>query len=274
MPYANVNDVNLYYECHGKGAPLMLIAGLASDSQSWGPVIDELSQHYLVIVLDNRGVGRTTPQDGGTSIQHMANDCMALLDYLELPDASLLGHSMGGFVALDCTIRYPARVSKLILAGTSALNSDRNNSLFQDWVADLKTGMDAATWFRNIFYSIFSDRFFENKETVTEAIRFAVEYPYPQGVTAFEQQVDAIAAFNCLDQLPNITQETMVICGKQDLLFPSEESSNVFQVIPHVSIKVLDDAAHSIHMEVPGAFLAHVVNFLSAEDVPPRQDVG
>ena len=139
MPSMIVNGVDLYYECHGKGAPLMLIAGRASDSQSWQPIVEELSQHYLVILPDNRGVGRTKPQDIETSIQQIADDCMALIGHLGLSSVTLLGHSMGGFVALDCAIRYPERVSQLILAGTSAFNSERNKALFQDWVSYLQS---------------------------------------------------------------------------------------------------------------------------------------
>lgn len=61
MPNIQVNNVSLYYEIHGEGEPLMLVAGLGSDSQSWQPVMEELSRHFLVITPDNRGTGRTVP---------------------------------------------------------------------------------------------------------------------------------------------------------------------------------------------------------------------
>jgi pimeloyl-ACP methyl ester carboxylesterase len=90
-------DVDVYYEIHGEGAPLMMIAGLASDSQSWQPIIADLASHYRLITVDNRGAGRTTPQDAPVSIRAMADDCVALLDFLGLPSVHVLGHSMGGF---------------------------------------------------------------------------------------------------------------------------------------------------------------------------------
>ena len=135
MPSTIINGVDLYYECHGKGKPLMLVAGLASDSQSWQPIVDELAQDYLVILLDNRGAGRTKPQNIEISIQHIVDDCIAIIGYLGLSSVTLLGHSMGGLVALDCAIRYPERISRLILVGTSAFNTERNNALFHDWAA-------------------------------------------------------------------------------------------------------------------------------------------
>jgi len=263
MPSTTVNGIDLYYECHGKGKPLMLIAGLASDSQSWQPIVEDLSQRYLVILPDNRGVGRTNPQDIETSIQHIADDCVALIRHLGLSSVTLLGHSMGGFVTLDCAIRYPEIVSKLILVGTSAFNSERNNALFHDWLLYLRSGMDLDCWFRSIFYWIFSRRFFENKETLNDAVRLAIEYPYPQSDIAFERQVRAIKGFNCQERLPSIKAKTLIICGKEDLLFPPEDSIRVLQGIPGTSVFLVEDAAHSIHIENPKAFTKSITNFVS-----------
>ena len=263
MPSAIVNGVDLYYECHGKGKPLMLIAGLASDSQSWQPIVEDLSRCYLVILVDNRGAGRTKPQDVEISIRSIADDCIALIEYLGLSSVTLLGHSMGGFVALDCAIRHPGHISRLILAGTSAFNSERNNALFHDWAACLISGMDLEHWFRNIFFWIFSRRFFENKKLLSDAVQYAIEYPYPQSSAAFAKQVRAIEAFDCQKSLSSIKQHTLLVCGKEDLLFPPEESIKVLQAIPGASVSVIEDAAHSIHIENTRAFTDCVSHFMN-----------
>ena len=135
-------DVDLYYECVGDGPPLLLIAGLASDSLSWQPIVADLAAHYRVIAVDNRGAGRTTPQTAPTTIRAMADDCVALIEHLGLASAHVLGHSMGGFVAQDCAIRHPDKVNALVLAATSSVNSRRNNDLFSDWASALANGAD------------------------------------------------------------------------------------------------------------------------------------
>ena len=257
-----VNGINLYYEVHGKGTPLMLIAGLASDSQSWLPIVEKLSHRYRVILLDNRGSGRTKPQDTETSIQAMADDCIALIKHLDLTSVHLLGHSMGGFIALDCAIRYPDSVSKLILVGTSAFNSKRNNALFDDWVLYLESGMKDTLWFRNIFYWIFTRDFFEDTKTLETAIGLASKYPYPQTKIAFNHQVQAIKAFNCLKDLSRIKSETLVLFGKEDLLFPSKESSKMLRAIPWVDFTLIKHAAHSVQTERPEKFIDHIQDFL------------
>jgi pimeloyl-ACP methyl ester carboxylesterase len=263
MPYAAINNVDLYYEIHGKGAPLMLIAGLASDSQSWQPIIRDLSKHYLVVSVDNRGAGRTKPQNAGTSITQIADDCAELIQYLGLPSVNLLGHSMGGFVALDIAIRYPEYLSKLILAGTAACNSHRNNALFSDWASHLETGMNPELWFRNIFYWIFSERLFENEADVNEMLRYNIDYPYHQSALAFRNQVNAIASYDCAEDLPKIAVKSMVICGEKDLLFPTDVCTRLAQAMPSSTISVIGNAAHSIHMEQPRAFTECVLDFLS-----------
>jgi len=262
MPNVLLNGVDLYYEIHGEGDPLLLVAGLASDSQSWLPIMDELSRHYQVITFDNRGVGRTKPQDAKTSIRLMTDDGVALIKYLGLSSVHLLGHSMGGLIALDLAIRYPQYVSKLILASTSAHNSARNNALFNDWVSYLENGMKPELWFRNFFYWIFTKHFFEDKGALDNAVQLAIEYPYQQTVTAFKNQVHALEAFNCQQELSDIKSKTMVICGKEDLLFSPEESSGVLKAIPGAEFYFVDHAAHAIPMEKPKEFVNIVRLFL------------
>ncbi len=262
MPNKVINKVDIFYEIRGEGMPLMLVAGLASDSQSWLPIIEDLSPHCLVVAPDNRGVGRTKPQDVGITIPDVADDCVALVRHLGFSSVNLLGHSMGGFVALDLATRYPDYINKLILAGTAASNSARNDALFSDWAAWLESGMDPRVWFRNIFYWIFSARFFENEGTVNDAVQYAVDYPYPQSRVAFRNQVSAIAGYDCTDGLPRIAAETMVIAGSEDLLFPPQVCGGLAQAIPGATLCVIDNAAHSIHMEQPRAFAESVLQFL------------
>ncbi|HEY3177970.1 MAG TPA: alpha/beta hydrolase [Casimicrobiaceae bacterium] len=255
-------DVDLYYECHGDGAPLLLITGLASDSQSWQPVIADLASRYRVIVVDNRGAGRTTPQDAPTSIRTMTDDCVALIEHLRLPSVHVLGHSMGGFVAQDFAIRYPDNVGALMLVATSSVNSNRNNDLFADWASALAGGADMKTWFRTLFYWIFSTRFFDDDAVVEQAIQYALAYRYPQSAVAFQNQIGAIAAFDSTETLSHIRSQTLVIGGAEDLLFPIEVCRTFSRAIPSAAFETVENAAHSVHMENPQAFVEQVFEFL------------
>lgn len=262
MAILQTHDIQLYYETIGDGIPLLLIAGLGSDTQSWQTLAHFLSPHCRLIMPDNRGVSRTNPLNAECSIQKMADDCAALLRHLGVKSANVLGHSMGGMVAQDIAIRYPELVDKLILEGSVSKNSPRNNSLFADWAVSFAAGMNRELWFRNIFYWIFCARFFESEEAVRTAVRFSVDYPYPIDPVAFGNQVKAIAAFNSTELLSRIKAKTLVIAGKEDLIFSPDECARLAQAIPGAVFSVMDGAAHSIHMEQPRKFADCVLDFL------------
>jgi len=125
--------------------------------------------------------------------------------------------------------------------------------------------MDLEYWFRNIFYWIFSKQFFENQELLRDTVQFSIEYPYPQSDAAFVKQIQAIEAFDCQKSLSSIEQETLIVCGKEDLLFPPEESIKVLQAIPRTSVSLIEGAPHCIHMQNPRALTDCVLHFMNKE---------
>ena len=97
---------------------------------------------------------------------------------------------------------------------------------------------------------------------MNDIVQIAVESPYRQSKIAFANQVKAIEKFNCVEELLHIKTETMVLCGKEDILFPPEETIKVLQAIPNVRFSIIENAAHSIHIENPKEFTDCVLNFL------------
>jgi pimeloyl-ACP methyl ester carboxylesterase len=263
MAQISINGLNLYYELHGSGPPLMLIAGLASDSQSWLPVIEDLSSQYKLILPDNRGTGRTKPMEVVSSISLMADDLAALIKHLELKNVHVMGHSMGGFIAIDLAARYPELLDKLILAGTASSNSMRNNILFENWAINIRKGMDPETWFRELFCWIFTERFFEDQDALDEAVRIAIDYPFPQSPQAFNNQVKALASYNGSQYLEKISNSTLVITGREDLLYPMETARILAANIPGANLAIIDGAAHALFTEQPKTFTDHVLAYLS-----------
>ena len=264
MAWLAVNGVNLYYEEHGRGAPLLLIAGLASDSQSWLPVLPGLAARFRVILVDNRGVGRTLPLDAPTSIGAMADDCLALIRHLRLGAVHVLGHSMGGFIAQDIALRHPEQVARLVLAATAARSSKRNDDLFRGWADALDAGSPPERWFRNLFYWIFSARLFDDPKMVDDLVRFAVAYPFPQPAPAFRKQVDAIAQFDSSEQLSRLKPPTMVLAAAEDLLFPIDACERFARSIGRTELSAIDGAGHALHVEQPAEFVRRVAGFLSS----------
>ena len=262
MTKVKTSNSELYYKEYGNGLPLILIAGLGSDSVSWLPVIINLSKNFRVITFDNRGVGRSLQYNSNITIEDMADDCVELIKHLGLPSVNILGHSMGGMIAMDISIRYPELVDKLVLAATAPVLSNRNIQMLNDWVLFLKTGMDRKLWFKNMFYWIFSPKFFEDEVLLNQAVTMAINYRYPQSDNSFENQVNAISNFNCLSSISEIKANTLVMYGEQDILFPPKETEDGFVDLQNCNPRFISNAAHSIHMDNPVDFIEAVVDFL------------
>lgn len=260
MPFFSHNGAELYYELHGSGPALLMLAGLASDCQSWLPVLADLEQQFSLILMDNRGVGRSS-QGCEISIELMADDAMALLTRLGLEKVNLLGHSMGGMVALQCAVRYPQLVEKLALVATASHNSARNNRLFADWASAREGDADQAAWFRAIFAWIFRDVFFEDSQCVDDVVKSLLCYAWPQTAQGFRKQVQAIAAFDGTCLLPLVALPTLVVAGEQDILMPLKASGALVEGIRGAQLSVIEQSAHSLCMEQPDQFVRVVASF-------------
>jgi pimeloyl-ACP methyl ester carboxylesterase len=113
--YAPVNGLKMYYEVHGSGYPVVLLHGsFMTISNNWTGWIGELAKTRKVIAAEMQGHGRTADIKRDFSYENLADDVAALLDYLKIPSADLIGYSMGGGVAMQCAIRHPEKVRKVV----------------------------------------------------------------------------------------------------------------------------------------------------------------
>jgi pimeloyl-ACP methyl ester carboxylesterase len=119
VPLIAVNGIELYYESHGTGAPLVVLGGLGLDVSEMGMLTGPLAARFRVIAADNRGAGRSAKPPGPYSVEQMAADVAGLMDRLDLPRAHVLGMSLGGRIAMALALAESARVNRLVLVATS-----------------------------------------------------------------------------------------------------------------------------------------------------------
>ena len=118
MPRIKVQDIDLYYEIHGEGYPMVLIRGLGSNADHWYTQTPVFSSRYRVVSFDNRGIGRSDKPNEPYTISMMADDTVGLMDALGISRAHILALSMGGMIAQEIALKYPEKVESLVLACT------------------------------------------------------------------------------------------------------------------------------------------------------------
>jgi pimeloyl-ACP methyl ester carboxylesterase len=122
--YAPVNGINVYYEVHGEGRPIVLLHGaFMTIDLNWGQLIPELSKTRKVIAIELQGHGHTPYSDRKLSFPDLAKDVEGVMDHLKIDSADVAGYSMGGYVAYQLAIQSPERVAKLVIISSTYKSS-------------------------------------------------------------------------------------------------------------------------------------------------------
>ncbi|WP_223421477.1 alpha/beta fold hydrolase [Tateyamaria pelophila] len=263
MPNLDRPDLSLHYEMTGNGPPLLMLAGFMSDHASWTPLVPLLSAHFTCIRPDNRTTGRTTPWDAPVSITHMADDATALMDHLGHERFHVVGHSMGGIIALDIAHQTPARVASASVAASAPVRLPRNTALFASLIAIRRSNAAPDTWLRALFPWLFNPDLYKNPDAVETAVAESLAYPHGQSADAMEHQLTALRDFDG-KLLAHPACPAQALMGAVDLLIPPPHIKAVLGHLPH---HIIDGAGHSIHWDAPDAVAGHIVAFAKQNSI-------
>ncbi len=239
MPTAPIRDLMMYYEEKGSGEPLVLIMGLGADLQAWAFQVPALAQGFRVITFDNRGAGRTSAPDRPYTIAQMADDVAGLLDHLKVTKAHILGFSMGGAVAQEFALKYPARVNKLILVSTAASFEGATANLVKSWVDVRRSNLSREQVVRLTANWLYSAELLDDAARFEGSIKNSLANPYAQQDHAFLRQAQAVLAFGAKDRAATIKAPTLVLAGKEDILVPPRRSEKLAALIPGATAQTL-----------------------------------
>ncbi len=202
--YAEVNGMNLYYESHGTGRPLILLHGGLGSGEMFGPIIPTLSERHRVLTVDLQGHGRTADIDRPIDVRLMAGDIAALIDHLGLERPGLVGYSLGGGVAFFTAVNHPQKVGKLVMASANI----RRDAIPPEMLAQQAQVNSAAIEFM--------------KETPMYQLYQRVA-PRPED---FGRLLDKIGEsmsrdFDYSEEMRSLQVPTMLVCADADMAPPS-----------------------------------------------------
>jgi 3-oxoadipate enol-lactonase len=251
----------MYYEVHGEGEPLILISGLGGDHTFWQPSVEVLKTRYRVMIYDIRGIGKTDAPAGPYSMEVFADDLAGLMDVLQIEKANILGFSMGGNIAQAFVLRYPERVSKLMIAVSFAV-MNKQTRLFLDAVLSVyEGGATTKQMFNLIAPWLFSNSFLSNSANAA-FLHFDENEPDQQPLYAWKAQYEAQKQFDSRGMLHQIGVPVLMMAGTEDRLAHPEDSELLAARIPGAAIKVFPGSGHLINYEQPELFHQSILDFL------------
>jgi 3-oxoadipate enol-lactonase len=262
MPQADLNGLQIHYDVHGDGDPLVCVHGLGCDRRAWALQIQPFSQSYKTIVFDNRDVGQSSLAPHDYSTADMARDVLALADHLDLGTFHLLGISLGGMVSQQVALAAPERVRTLTLAVTHG-GVRKAGQLRGHLLGSYARHLPLEDRVDNLLYLCYTEAFFEN-DAMFEFMRGALlENPYPQPPEAFARQAAAGAHHDVRDRLAALKMPVHVIGAERDLMIPIWKSRELARLIPGSKLTVIDEQGHGVMWEAADKFNAAVTEFLA-----------
>lgn len=240
MSLVENQGTKIYWDEQGRGEPVLLIMGLGYPSCLWHRSRSVLAQHFRTVAFDNRGVGLSDVPPGPYSIATMASDAAAVLDAADVSSAHIFGISMGGMVAQEFALQYPARTRSLILGCTSpggplALRAERK-------VADIlmARGMTLEQAREAMLPYIYDAATPQEKIGEDTSLRRR----WLPSLEGYMAQLQGILAWEGYSRIAQIAAPTLVIHGKYDALVPPSNGELIARLIPGAKLVLIEHASH------------------------------
>ncbi len=275
MPKATVNGVELAYEVHGEGEPLVLAHGYTASKEMWENQIGPFSQTYRVVVYDVRGHGESeapAESDPGYGLDTFVDDQRALMEHLGIEQAYVGGLSMGGMIAMRFALKYPKMVRALVLCDTAAGSTGGADDARRRWMEENRETIESLVRSKGVsalMRDLYSRR--------AEATGITRPEDAPAGVRRHVERLQGMSADgflgggralrdqgSVLDRLPEISAPTLILVGDQDfLLGPSRQMK---EKLPDARFVLIKGSGHGTCLWQPETFTSAVLDFLADVD--------
>jgi pimeloyl-ACP methyl ester carboxylesterase len=239
VPTVRVQQTELYYAQAGQGQPaLLFVHGAGGDHTIWGEQLRELAPNFSVAALDLNGHGRS-PAREGEGFQTYTEDVLAVLEALAMPTV-VVGHSMGGAIALMVALQRPKNLVGLGLVGTGA-KLRVHPQILELCQTDFERAIDF------IVQWAFAE---QSPPELRERARAQMRRT---GADALFRDFSSCNTFDVMARLSEIALPTLILCGRDDKLTPVKYSEYLQQNIPTAQLKIIEGAGHMVMLEQPRA---------------------
>ncbi|MGY5865886.1 MAG: alpha/beta hydrolase [Candidatus Thorarchaeota archaeon] len=259
MPFSKINGIDIYYEIHGEGEPVIFGNGVFQNTSGWVNQLPIFSKEYQVILYDMRGQGQSDKPDSAYSFEIHAEDQKALLENLGISKVHHIGISYGGELGLVFALKYPEMLKSLVACSAVSYVGPLLYKMVQLWRYACVLEDPEMFYFATLPLN-FSETFLREQTTVLEQARERyVDLDFPPLV----RLIDAFLKLNITDHLHRIKIPTCVIAGEKDILKPANPYSKlIHDSVPNSEMVIIRDSGHAIMFDKPEEFNNIVLSFL------------
>jgi 3-oxoadipate enol-lactonase len=258
MPLAPVGDYNIYYEIHGNGEPLIVLSGWAVSLLFVIPRYMALAEHFQLIFIDTRGTGYSSPIPKSYKLIDHEDDILAVMDYLGIQKASIMGNSMGGMLAMELMLRYPERIDKTILINTTAKMGSFTQRLYL-CILTAWSYWDTPV----LFISKLVNALGFHPEWAFNIQRFNGLMFLGASSEAIVNDFRQMMKFNIVEQLKAISHRILIIVGKLDRIATYEKHAKVLKDnLVNAEMVTIPDGRHNLYTANASQIIPEVVRFL------------
>jgi len=257
--------IDLYYEDHGEGEPLLILNGIFMSCASWKAFVPAFSRHNRLLLLDlvDQGASGKVDHDYTQEIQERA--VLALLDELGLEKVAICGISYGGEVALRVAGRHPERVSRLVLSNTCAYTSHWLRDIGRSWEYAMASH-DGHQFFKTCIPVVYSPAFYEARHAWAAAREeLFVAYFTPEVYDAFARLTRSAETHDERANLATVTMPTIVISSEHDHVTPLADQEEIVRALPRAGHVLIRDCGHAAMYEKPAEFTSIVLGFVNSD---------
>lgn len=256
MATATINGVELYYEEHGSGPPILFHHGFTGSHDGFVPIAERLQDRFRCILMDSRGAGDSEHPDGGYTIEQYARDVVGMLDHLGLDQVAYVGHSMGGGIGFQLGLEHAERFTHLVLVTPIAADGYAPDPEVSARGRRLRMDGDRDTLVRERKTGIAREELIDEDEVARD-----VERSIATSNGHYDDGMVAMATLRVGDRLDEMTTPTLMVTAAADFLL--EANLRDFQRLPNASLHVFSRVAHGVQGEVPDEFAAVVGDFVT-----------
>ncbi len=261
-----LNDVSFSCFDAGSGEVLLFVHGFPLDHTMWAEQLEYFQRGYRVIAPDLRGFGKSGGAEEIVTMEQFADDLAALLDALNIEKpVTLCGLSMGGYIAFQFALKYPGRLTRLVLCDTRAAADSQEVQMNREVVASQVIEEGTQFLVEGMIEKLFAEMTAQTRPEVIKRIREVISSSSPVAVAAasrgMAQRIDMQL------HLEQFEMPALILCGSEDAITPPEEMEKFSRKMPRAKFHTIPGAGHLAPLEKPELVNNLIQEFLAETDI-------